>query len=609
MNMKRLGNCLKPFAPAISALFVAACAAGSLCVYEPSAIAPELQAAGAENLRVKTEEGKEISSAQKTGSFDLDDGVYKGSGTGFAGTISVAVQIKDKQIVAIDILSSPDDAAFFQRAQAVIKRIIEGQTLEVDTVSGATYSSRGIISAVKNALTGETDSHETGSSISGGGASQGASSTIEQVQDASSYKDGTYYGTGTGFGGLVKVEVVVADGKISNIRIVEHQDGGEYMSSASSLLQAIISSQSTNVDTVSGATYSSVGLIQAVRNALSQAADVSAVDAQESESGIEKSADYTDGTASVGKIPYKEGIYQGTAQGYNGDISVAVVIQSHAIKAILVTDTSDDEQFFGRALRVVTQVLKTQQTNVDTVSGATYSSKGLLDAIRSALEQADRVTNGEHTDFSESTEALRAVLGQAEAIDKSIYTESSLAVLEMRIQDAKELLAYAEQSAPVSESSHAVVMFGNEAERLRRKIGQAKEKLEFAVAGLERISDEHVPHERKYADGDYIVSVPCVPDADGDFEAYELTMKVTVKEDKIVSVSDVSGNGSADNESYIKKAIKGSGKQQGVINQIVNKGVPREIDVVSRATCSSKAIVEGCQKALDEALILPDEGD
>lgn len=65
----------------------------------------------------------------------------------------MAVTIKDKQITAIDILSSSDDAAFFNRAKGVIDRIIAGQTLEVDVVSGATYSSNGIISAVKNALT------------------------------------------------------------------------------------------------------------------------------------------------------------------------------------------------------------------------------------------------------------------------------------------------------------------------------------------------------------------------------------------------------------------------------------------------------------------------
>lgn len=81
--------------------------------------------------------------------------MYKGTGTGYAGDITVSVLIKDKQIVSIDILSSSDDAAFFTRAKAVIDKIIEGQMLDVDTVSGATFSSRGIISAVKNALTGE----------------------------------------------------------------------------------------------------------------------------------------------------------------------------------------------------------------------------------------------------------------------------------------------------------------------------------------------------------------------------------------------------------------------------------------------------------------------
>ena len=51
-----------------------------------------------------------------------------------------------------------------------------------------------------------------------------------------------------------------------------------------------------------------------------------------------------------------------------------MVIQEHTIKAILVTETSDDEAFFNRAMDVVKNVLKNQNTDVDTVSGATYSS-------------------------------------------------------------------------------------------------------------------------------------------------------------------------------------------------------------------------------------------
>ena len=73
--------------------------------------------------------------------------------SGFAGKITVAVEIKDKKIVAITVLNvEADDAAFFNRAKGVIDRIIQSQNLDVDVVSGATYSSVGIINAVRNAL-------------------------------------------------------------------------------------------------------------------------------------------------------------------------------------------------------------------------------------------------------------------------------------------------------------------------------------------------------------------------------------------------------------------------------------------------------------------------
>lgn len=55
----------------------------------------------------------------------------------------------------------------------------------------------------------------------------------------------------------------------------------------------------------------------------------------------------------TGTVPYKEGIYYGTAEGYSGDVSVAVVIQEKTIKAILITESSDDEAFFNRAMDVV----------------------------------------------------------------------------------------------------------------------------------------------------------------------------------------------------------------------------------------------------------------
>ena len=584
MDLKETGKKLKPFAPVLSVAVVASCVAGTLSGYQPPVYAAQEQTDFVKEETTKSEEQAQVAK----GSFDLTDGVYKGTGTGYAGGITVAVQIKDKQIVAIDILSSSDDAAFFKRAQAVIDKIIKGQTLDVDTVSGATYSSRGIISAVKNALTGEKDSGTTGQSQSGSGAAAGSSTSVAAVEDPSAYKDGTYYGTGTGFGGTLKVKVEISGGKITSIQIMENQDGSEYISKASALINTIIQNQSTNVDTVSGATYSSVGIIQAVRNALSQAAVSTSGTTTSGEAGNAGNSgnQNQDTSAATGNFPYKEGIYYGTAEGYSGDVSVAVMIQEKSIKAILITETSDDEAFFQRAMGVVKNVLKTQSTEVDTVSGATYSSKGILGAIQNALKQAEKVTNGETIEEKADTTQLEEAIKTAEALVQEEYTEASWSVLAVRLQDAKEMLETAGQTSVKQET-----------------VDKAVENLNLAVAQLEKKkSDQEEEVKTKYIDGTYEVSVPCKPDEDEDFTEYQLSMKVTIRNDKIVSITDVSGDGDAANDSYIKKAANGTSSKKGVVSQIITKGMPEEIDTVSRATCSSNAIIDGCKKALEMAL-------
>ena len=576
MDIKETGKKLKPFAPVLSVALVTACVAGSLSGYE----AP-VYAATQEETPVKKEETKEKKEEKKTaakGTFDLEDGVYKGTGTGYAGDITVSVLIKDKQIVSIDILSSSDDAAFFTRAKAVIDKIIEGQTLDVDTVSGATFSSRGIISAVKNALTGEKDTSETGQAQSGQtGAAAGSSTSVAQVEDVAAYKDGTYYGSGTGFGGPLKVMVEISGGKIASIQIVENSDGSDYISKAASLIDSIITTQSTNVDTVSGATYSSVGIIQAVRDALGQAAVNGTSDSTQNNNNNSSSDD--DSSTVTGTVPYKEGIYYGTAEGYSGDVSVAVVIQEKTIKAILITESSDDEAFFNRAMDVVKKVIRTQKTDdVDTVSGATYSSKGLLNAIKNALKQAEKVTNGESIDEKPDLTELKELIEKAEKLEEDKYTETSWAVLQTRLADAKDTLEETKQTA----------------------VDKAVEKLKTAIAQLES-KDGKDEENTKYVSGTYEVTVPCTPDEDEDFEEYELTMSVEIRNDKIVSITDITGDGASSNDSYIKRAVNGTSSIKGVVSQIIDKGMPEDIDTVSRATCSSNAILEGCKKVLEAA--------
>ncbi|MBE5830206.1 MAG: FMN-binding protein [Butyrivibrio sp.] len=106
------------------------------------------------------------------------------------------------------------------------------------------------------------------------GASRGADTVENSDEDSSSgYADGTYYGEGMGNNGKIGVEVVISAGAITDISIVNFPDDQEYFDPESDgikMIKDMIQAQSPEVDTISGATYSSEGVIDAVNAALEQ---------------------------------------------------------------------------------------------------------------------------------------------------------------------------------------------------------------------------------------------------------------------------------------------------------------------------------------------------
>ena len=613
MKFKEVLEKIKVYAPLGVSLVIAACVVISLSGYQTKASEPSKDKKHQVSERVTDTETEDAAEDTQTatGSFELADGVYKGSATGFSGPVTVAVTIMDKKIISIDILSSTDDEAFFNRAKGVIDRIIASQSFDVDVVSGATYSSNGIIKAVKNALTGEKDKTVTGKSKQESASESDSSlAEIAAVQDASAYKDGTYYGTGKGFAGTMKVKVDISGGKIASISIVSTKDGDSYVKSASSLLDTIVEKQSTNVDTVSGATFSSRGIIAAVRSALSQAAvsDNTVGNNTDKQGAAEASGngqtdENSSGSASEkgteGTLPYVDGIYYGTAEGYKGDIRVAVVIQDKTLKAILVTEKQDDEPFITNAMDVLKNMMKKQSADVDTVSGATYSSKGLIGAVKAAFEEARKTTAGENTGGSnsdsnnsndnnsniagEEDKAVLLKLVQSQAsLDGAQYTQLSWYLLQIRLGDAQEVLESAEST--------------------KKDVSCAQEKLQAAINALQKNDTS----TNVYEDGTYDVSTLCIPDDDMDFSAYNLSMKVTIANDRIVSITDVKGDGDSQNVSYIKKAVDGTKNQAGMVSVLTSQTNAdsidfSSIDTVSHATCTSKAIIDGCKSALEAA--------
>lgn len=624
MKFKEVLEKIKVYAPLGVSLVIAACVVISLSGYQTKASEPSKDKKQQVSDRVTDTETENAAEDTQTatGSFELADGVYKGSATGFSGPVTVAVTIMDKKIISIDILSSTDDEAFFNRAKGVIDRIIASQSFDVDVVSGATYSSNGIIGAVKNALTGEKDNGVTGKAKQESTSESESDSSLAEiaaVQDASAYKDGTYYGTGKGFAGTMKVKVDISGGKIASISIVSTKDGDSYVKNASSLLDTIVEKQSTNVDTVSGATFSSRGIIAAVRSALSQAAVSDNTTGNNTDkqgaaeaSGNGQTDENSSGSASEkgteGTLPYVDGIYYGTAEGYKGDIRVAVVIQDKTLKAILVTEKQDDEPFITNAMDVLKNMMKKQSADVDTVSGATYSSKGLIGAVKAAFEEARKTTAGENTGDSNSgnnnnnsdnnnnnsndnnsniagdeDKAVLLKLVQSQAsLDGTQYTQLSWYLLQIRLGDAQEVLESAEST--------------------KKDVSCAQEKLQAAINALQKNDTS----TNVYEDGTYDVSTLCIPDDDMDFSAYNLSMKVTIANDRIVSITDVKGDGDSQNAPYIKKAADGTKNQPGLVSVLTSQANAdsidfSSIDTVSRATCTSKAIIDGCKSALEAA--------
>ena len=221
------------------------------------------------------------------------------------------------------------------------------------------------------------------------GVGQGSTTTPTTEVPEGGYKDGTYQGSGTGFGGTITVQVTVSDGKITAVDILSASgETGSYFASAQGVVSKVLSSQSPNVDAVSGATYSSNGIIQAVQNALSQAGNSDSATPAATPTPTPKPAKKPKKDTSVS---YKDGVYEGQAEGFDGTVTVKVTIKNGKIKKISNTNT-DTPEFFNKAWKTIkSNVISRQSTSeIDTVSGATFSSNGILGALSQALSRADQ---------------------------------------------------------------------------------------------------------------------------------------------------------------------------------------------------------------------------
>ena len=326
----------------------------------------------------------------------LKDGEYFGSANGYGGNLTVKVIIKNGKISTIDVVSQNETPEYFNRAYAVINKILSSGSVNVDSVTGATVSSNAIKMAVADAL------HKAGSKENAKVQAVNKASSNNKRANAKGtvaignkdLKDGVYTGSGQGFNGPIRVRVTISKGSITNVEILSHSDDNPYFGRARAVISKILGKADKSVDTVSGATYSSRGILDAVRNALSKAGGSKNVDNKN------KKPSNTNQAKKPNKKPekpskdnkiykqYKDGVYEGVAEGFNGTIKVKVTIAKGSITKVEILSHKEDDPYFSKSKGVISKMLGKPGKNVDTVSGATFSSKGIIDAINNAVSKA-----------------------------------------------------------------------------------------------------------------------------------------------------------------------------------------------------------------------------
>ena len=176
----------------------------------------------------------------------------------------------------------------------------------------------------------------------------------------------SYTGTARGFGGDVTVTITLVDGKITEcVAVGNDETAGIGSKAIEQLPAAIVAAGSAEVDGVTGATFTSDAVKEAVRAALKQA------------------------NGETAATSFVAGTYRVSAMGCNGVIELDVTLGETSIDAINVVSEKETIGIGDEAIAMVTSDIVAYQTlDVDTVSSATLSSNAVKNAVADALTQA-----------------------------------------------------------------------------------------------------------------------------------------------------------------------------------------------------------------------------
>ena len=180
-------------------------------------------------------------------------------------------------------------------------------------------------------------------------------------------------GTAQGFGGEVKVTVTLEDGVITGVEADWSTESFPVApeDSVVKVLDAIRAANGTEgVDVNTGATITCTAIVEAVNKAL-------ASDGEEA--------------APAGDIAFKAGTYTATAYGYNGNVTMDVTFSDSKLESIAVAENGSMETAHVGDLAfdiMIPEMIEANGSGVDSVSGATFTSRALKAIVNDAAQQA-----------------------------------------------------------------------------------------------------------------------------------------------------------------------------------------------------------------------------